>query len=363
MASHTTIIFFAPRMFAVEHSTACVAGCDGWRFVLLYRNYMLSVGHIALTVALTASMTHAQAADDEIILDPITVEGAAEDSILQSFDGYAAEAATSATRTPGDLRRTPRSVTVVGEDQIVDQGARTVEQAIGYAPGVATQTFGLDGRYDQFAIRGFDSQNAGNYRDGLPLRTFGFAAWRMDPFLAERIEVLRGPTADLYGANEPGGLVNSATKRPEFTFGGTARGSLFSEGGGELAVDVTGPVSDDFAYRLTGLFNETGTVFDEVDQGRILFSPSVIWQPSETTKLTFFGQYQKDDIGDTYVLLPEFGTAQTNPLGQFDNDLYTGNPDRNTIESEQSYVGYELEYGVGNGLTLLSRARFSSNDC
>ncbi|MFQ1700076.1 TonB-dependent siderophore receptor [Loktanella agnita] len=328
---------------------------------MLYRTYVLSIGPVALTFALSASAVSAQTAEAETVLDPIVVASADDDS-LDNFDGYTAEAATSATRTPGDLRTTPRSVSVIGEDQVRDQGARSIEQAIGYVPGVMPQTFGSDGRYDQYAIRGFDAQNAGYYRDGLPLRTFGYAAWRTEPFLLDRIEVLRGPTADLYGANEPGGLVNAITKRPEFEQSGTARGSLFGEGGGELALDVTGPVSDDFAYRLTGVFNESGTAFEEVDQGRIFFAPSVTWQPSDATKLTIYGQYQKDDIGDTYVLLPEYGTQHTNPLGQYGNDFYTGNPDRNTIESEQSYLGYEFEQDIGGGRTLLSRARIATND-
>ena len=328
---------------------------------MIQRNYLLSVGHIALLASLSAAQVHAQNSDTATVLDPINVQGD-DGALLESFEGYAAEAATSATRIPTDLKTTPRSVTVVGEEQMQDQGVRSIEQAIGYTPGVLAQTFGVDGRYDQYAIRGFDAQNTGYYRDGMPLRTFGYAAWRTEPFMLERLEVLRGPTADLYGANEPGGLVNAITKRPEFEQSGTVRGSLFGEGGGEVALDVTGPLSDDFAYRLTGVLNESGTLFDDVDQGRLLIAPSVTWQPSDATKLTIFGQYQKDDIGDTYVLLPEYGTLHHNPLGEYDNDFYTGNPDRNTIESEQNYLGYELEQGFGSGLTFLSRGRVATNE-
>lgn len=329
---------------------------------MLHRNYLLSVGHIAILASLGATQAHAQNSGPATVLDPINVQGASDDTVLDNFDGYSAEAASSATRIPGDLQTTPRSVTVVGQEQMQDQGIRSLEQAITYAPGVTTQTYGNDGRYDQYAIRGFDAQNSGHYRDGLPLRTFYYSGWRTEPFMVERVEVLRGPTADLYGSNEPGGLVNAITKRPEFDFGATVRGSVFDEGGSEIAGDVTGPLSTDLAYRMIGVFNDSGTEFDAVDQGRILFAPSITWQPSETTRLTLFGQYQKDDIADNYVLRPQYGTQERNPLGPFDEDIYPNDPDRNTIESEQSYLGYELEQDLGTNLTWLSRARFARNE-
>ena len=329
---------------------------------MLYRKYLLSVGHVALTVSLVANAAHAQTTDEIIVLDPIIVEGADDDALLESFDGYTAEGSSTATRIPTDLRTTPRSVTVIGQQQLEDQGVRTLDQALSYGAGVTAQTFGLDGRYDTFALRGFQSNTSSIYRDGMPLRSYQFAAWRVEPFMLDRIDVVRGPTADLYGSNEPGGVVNAVTKRPEFEDSGEVAARAFDQGGGEIGLDFTGPLSNDVAYRAIGVFNQSGTVFDEVDQGRILFAPSVTWRPSDQAKLTVFGQYQKDEVPDSYALVPAFGSIFDNPLGQFDNDFYTGDEDFNTIETEQSYLGYELEQSLGSNLKWLSRARIAQND-
>lgn len=325
-------------------------------------NKILTVGSLALSISAATNVALAQSAGDEIQLEPINVVGGDETS-LENVEGFAAEAASSATRgLPGDLAKTPRSVSVITTEQLEAQGVSTLEEAIAYTPGLMPQTFGMDGRYDQFAIRGFESQNSSNYRDGMPLRTYNFAGWRTETYGLERIEVLRGPTADLYGANEPGGLVNSVTKRPKFTFGSEIQGKLFGHGGGEVAFDVTGPVNDVLAYRFVGVLNDSGTVFDDVDQSRIYLAPSFTWKATDRTNITVFAQYQKDEVADSYVLVPQYGSQLPNPVASYGADFYTGDPNRNSIETTQNYIGYELDHELTDALTFRSRARFARND-
>ncbi|MBV1897438.1 MAG: TonB-dependent siderophore receptor [Rhodobacteraceae bacterium] len=323
---------------------------------------ILTAGPLLLSIGLAAQTAYAQSEEDEIILEPITVEGAQSDP-YQYVEGYAAEASVSANRgLPSDLATAPRSVSVITDQQITDQGAMSIEEAIAYTPGVTTQTYGADGRYDQFAIRGFSAHTSGIYRDGMPLRTYGWGAWRTETFGLERIEVLRGATSSLYGSNEPGGLVNAITKRPKFEHNVELLARTSAYGGLEMGVDVTDALSDTVAYRFVGLAGKTGTIYDEVDESRLYFAPSLTWSPSDLTNLTLFAQYQKDEVGDTYVLVPQYGSQLPNPLGQYDNDFYSNNPDRNTIETTQSYVGYEFDHELENGLTFRSRARYADND-
>lgn len=317
---------------------------------------------LLLSAGIGSAPAIAQDEKDIVQLDPIYIAGE-EDEPLKNIEGYTAEAAGTAVRgLPGDLKTTPRSVTVINENQIEDQGARTIEEAIAYTPGVSIENYGQDGRYDQYAIRGFSSNTSSLYRDGMPLRTYGWGAWRTELWGTDRIEVLRGATADLYGANQPGGLVNAITKRPLFEQFSQARATLFGYGGAEVAFDVTGPLSDTFAYRFVGLYNDSGTVFDDVDEGRIYLAPSVTWQPTDRTKLNIFAQYQKDDVPDSYVIVPEYGSLRFNPVAEYTNSTYSNDPNQNTITSTQSYIGYEFEHAFENGLTFRSRARISRND-
>ncbi|MCV6595851.1 MAG: TonB-dependent siderophore receptor [Mangrovicoccus sp.] len=320
----------------------------------------LSVGSL-FVLAMGAQPSLAQDGEPLEPLEPITIS--LGEGNLGSVTGFAAEASGTALRgLPADLARTPRSVTVITPKQAEEQGARTLQDTLAYTPGVAAGTFGSDGRYDQFTIRGFDSQNSSNYRDGMPLRTYGFTSWRTEVFGMERIEVLRGPTADLFGANAPGGLVNAVSKRPEFAFGGEVQGSLFNHGGGELALDVTGPASENLAYRLVALFNDSGTQYSEADKRRIYLAPSFTWRASERTNVTVFAQYQKDDIPDSYVLVPQYGSQLPNPIAHYGNDFYSGDPYRNTVESTQNYIGYELDHEITDSVTFRSRARYAKAD-
>ncbi|MEM9582886.1 MAG: TonB-dependent siderophore receptor [Pseudomonadota bacterium] len=274
-----------------------------------------------------------------------------------------AEAANSAgSRVPADPSTLPRAVTVLPRELFEAQGARTMEEAVAYSPGIVTETYGQDNRYDEYVLRGFEAQIGGTYRDGMPLRTLDWASWRTEPFGLESVNILRGPTSDLYGTNQPGGLINGVTKRPRFTYAGTVRGVATSDGGTELGVDFTGPLSDSVAYRFVGLLNKSGSVYDAVDTGRIYFAPSLTFSPSDDTTLTVYGQYQKDDVGDSYVLVPQYGSLRPNSVARYGPGTYTGNPNKNTIETTQNYIGYEFEQRVAPSLSFVSRARVSDND-
>lgn len=326
------------------------------------RNPVLTAGPLVISVGLAVQTAHAQTAGEEVVLDTIVVQGDQDES-LENVESYAAQSADTATRgLPADIATTPRSISVITSEQITDQGATTLEQSISYAAGVTTQTFGADGRYDQFAIRGFEVQNSNIYRDGMPLRLYGFAGWRTETFGVERVEVLRGPSSSLYGASQPGGLVNVITKRPRFENSTELLARTSEHGGLELGIDTIAAASDDLAYRFVFLGGETGTQFDETDQSRIYFAPSVTWAPSDATNLTVFAQYQRDDVPDSYILVPQYGSQLPNPVLSYDNEFYSNNPNRNDIETTQSYVGYELDHEFGDGFTFRSRARYADNE-
>jgi len=305
----------------------------------------------------SATASGAVGSDDATVLQPIILS-----SGQSSEDSYSLDSSATATRISADIQKTPRSVNVVTQRQMIDRGVSDLEEAIAYSPGVATGLYGNDDRYDQYVIRGFETQNVGTYRDGMPLRTFGWAAWRTEPFGLERLDILRGPTSDLYGSNEPGGLVNAVTKRPNFEPSNTVFGRLSSYGGTEAGIDSTGPIGDDFDYRFVGVANRSGTNYDEVDQGRFYVAPSLTWKPEDTTSLTLFAEIQRDDVGDSWSVVPEYGSRRHNPLGHFSPDTYTGLADHNSVKTRQTTIGYEFEHEFETGITFHSKARYAEND-
>src|SRR5690606_190448 len=115
------------------------------------------------------------------------------------------------TDTP--LLETPQAVTVVTADQITDQGAMNVQDALNYAAGVRSDAYGQDSRGDSVRIRGSDPTE---YLDGLR-QSFNYytSTSRTEPYSLERIEVLRGPSAMLFGQGSTAGVINLVSKRPQ----------------------------------------------------------------------------------------------------------------------------------------------------
>ena len=292
------------------------------------------------------------------LLDPINVIGA------RSVNGYVPRTARTATRISTDLMETPRAVSVVTSEQMEDLPSMTLEDAISYAPGVVINAYGLDKRYDEFIVRGFEQQTTGTYRDGMVLRTFAWAAWRTEPFGVERIEIFRGTTGDLYGANEPGGLVNTISKRPKSEFEGEVKSTFFGFGGYELAGDVTGPIDEagKFSYRLVAVVKDAKTETEKVTDKRYYFAPSVTYTPNADTSVTILTQFQKDTFGDSYQLYPDYGTLYNNPAGNIEPGTFYGDENHNTIKTDQLSIGYELEHKLTDNLTFRSKARYGDND-
>jgi iron complex outermembrane receptor protein len=96
-----------------------------------------------------------------------------------------------------------------------DQGVRTLNDAIQYTAGLRSNTAGANPADDSLAVRGFSQFSGAFYLDGMrlmPMGTLGF--FGVEPYGAERVEVLKGPSSVLYGQTAPGGIVNFVAKRP-----------------------------------------------------------------------------------------------------------------------------------------------------
>ena len=174
-----------------------------------------------------------------------------------SFPGYAANRTLSGTKTNTPLNEIPQSISVVGKDQIRDQKPQKIDEIVRYTPGIRGETFGADTRNDWFLIRGFPAQQDGYFLDGLMLFNTAYATWKLQPFGLERLEVLRGPTAALYGGGSPGGIVNAVSKLPpaeplrylEFGVNNYGNRYVSFDLGGPLQI---APQDGQLFYRLVG---------------------------------------------------------------------------------------------------------------
>lgn len=144
-------------------------------------------------------------ADDSYQLQPVTVEAAPTQSAFAPVPGYFASHASTASKTDRAILETAQSISVVTAGQIADRKVDRVEDAVAYSAGVRTGGSGLDPRFDQINIRGFDTTMSADFLDGLRQPYNGWLSiYATEAFALERIEVLKGPASVLYGQISPG---------------------------------------------------------------------------------------------------------------------------------------------------------------
>lgn len=318
---------------------------------------------VALVFALAAPVALAQtspspdggdaAADRATTLDHVVVEGMA-------VEGYKAANARSATKTDTPISETPQAITVVTRERMSDQGAQSVQDALNYAAGVRSDAYGLDSRGDWTVIRG---SSPSEYLDGLR-NAFNYytSSARTDPYMLERIEVLRGPASMLFGQGSTAGIVNLVSKRPQAETRREIGVQIGSYDRRQLNADFTGPLSDDgtWLYRLIGVYRDSETQVDQVDDDRRLFAPSLTWKPSEDTSLTLQLRWQRDRTGSTSQFFGWSGLLAPNPNGRVPSHRYIGNPGDH-YDTDRSTAGWLFEHRFNENWSVRQSFRAARN--
>lgn len=202
-------------------------------------------------------------------------------------EGYSPAAATSATKSSAPLRDIPQAVNVVPQQIIRDQAARSIQDVLRNVPGVSMSNG--DGQRDQVTIRGF-SAIADQFIDGIR----DDALYFRDLSNIERIEVLKGPAAVLYGRGSSGGLINRVTKKPQEGRFGELTLNAGSYGLKRTSFDANTGIADGIAVRLTGAYEDSGSFRQQGFIERHSIAPSVSAALGAATRLLVQGEFAKD---------------------------------------------------------------------
>lgn len=210
---------------------------------------------------------------------------------------YRIDSADSAIGIDLKLLETPAAVSVITEDLLKDQQVNNVDDALRNVAGVTKFKTGNGGE-EKFSIRGFDASQS-IYKDGArinnPLNASNIPS--TETANIERIEVLKGPSALLYGQGEPGGIINYFTKRPELSRGANIEVLYGSDSFKKAEFDATGALDDNerFAGRMVGAYEDTDSFRNEVFRKRLLLNPSLAWLPDERSKVVIGYEYIDDE--------------------------------------------------------------------
>ena len=268
---------------------------------------------------------------------------------------------SGATKTSTAIAETAQSVSVIERAELDARGVQSLNDAMRYVAGVSLESSGIDNRVDDFRIRGFD---AGSWANNVTLdgmRAPQGSQWNrsmFDSWNLARVEVLKGPSAVMYGQMAPGGMVNQVSKTPTPDQEQLLRLGVDANGQYSAAFDV-GAGSGDNAHlgRLVGLYRNGNTQIKHTEQEHWFLAPSYTWQIAERTRLTLLGMYQKDDGGSTYQFLPMASTLQPTQYGYMKNTTFIGEPGWNTFNRTLWTAGWMFEHAFNDHLTLIQNAR------
>ena len=323
-----------------------------------------SLTHIFLLSSFV-SVGSASAQETATQLKPIIIHGTDTDGSSNTIN---VKTARSATKTSTPIIETPQSISTITRKQLDDQSPQTVSEALRYTAGVLSDR-DSNSRYDSVFLRGFGAfgtaTNYVNYLDGLKLqRGQAFATPSIDPFLLDRVDVLKGPSALLYGQVSPGGLVNQVSRQPSDIQSHEVRLEVGTDGRVQSGLYSTGPVTSDgnVQYGIGIIGRSSGTRYDDVDEKRFGVAPSIKWQPDADTSLTISGYYQRDPEGGYFnSIYPKF-LAPSDYSGFLGRDLNIGDPNYDSFTRTQYGLGYQFEHTFDENVTYRSNFRYSGID-
>ncbi|HBQ2463924.1 TPA: ferrichrome porin FhuA [Klebsiella aerogenes] len=327
-------------------------------------NHSLRKIAVVVATAVSGMSVYAQAAEqpkEETLV--VTAAPASQESAWGPAPTIAAKRSATATKTDTPIEKTPQSISVVTNEEMQMHQFQSVKEALGYTPGVTVSSRGASNTYDFVIIRGFSSVglNQNNYLDGLKLQGDFYNDAVVDPYMLERVEVMRGPTSVLYGKSNPGGIVSMVSKRPtteplkevQFKMG---TDNLFQTG-----FDFSDALDEDgvFSYRLTGGARSNNEQQQNAEQQRYAIAPSFSWRPDDKTNFTFLSYFQNEPETGYYGWLPKEGTVQPLPNGGHLPTSFNEGATNNTYSRNQKMVGYSFEHGFNDTFTVRQNLRFS----
>ncbi len=261
------------------------------------------------------------------------------------------EQEASGLKTGTALRDTPQSVVTLDRERLDDQGVQQLGEALRYVPGV---TLGQgEGHRDQVILRG-QASTADFYLDGLR----DDAQYYRPLYNIERIEILKGANALLFGRGGGGGVVNRVSKAPGFSRNsGLLAGSGTKFGAWSLAGDGNLVLGSGAALRLNATYEAFDNHRDFFGGHFIGVAPTLGFELDDRTKVTLAYEYDHDDrVIDRGV--PALGNR---PLTGFDRTFF-GSPTLNHGTVDAHFARLRVEHELADGLSLDATGQFATYD-
>ena len=263
---------------------------------------------------------------------------------------YGVKVISSATKTNTDIKNVPQALTIVSSAQIGDQQLRSVGDLLLFVPGASYNSG--EGNRDTLVLRG-NSSTADFFVDGVRDDVQYFR----DFYNVDRVEVLKGPNAMIFGRGGGGGVLNRVLKKPSFN---VARGATVAGdgwGARRFTADLDQPLSNAIALRLNGLYENSDSFRRHVELKRYGINPTAALLAGPATRIDLSYEYFHDRrTADRGV--PADGDE---PLRGHTRTFF-GDPDKSFAKADVNLATLAVEHRFAEGLTLKNRTMFGAYD-
>jgi catecholate siderophore receptor len=322
--------------------------------------FRASLVALLATTSLVASPALAVDADVTDTAAEVSADQGQTIVVTGQREEYGVKSTSTATKTDTDIKDIPQALTVISESQIEDQQLRSIADVLYFVPG-ATPGTGESNR-DQITLRG-NSTTADFFVNGIRDDVQYFR----DFYNVDRIEVLKGPNAMIFGRGGGGGIVNRVTKRSSLNEYRQLVGGVDSYGGFRLTGDVDQPLAENVGVRVNAMYENGDSFRRHVDLKRYGINPTVGIQAGPDTRIDLSYEYLHDRrTTDRGVPSDARGGAATidnpvEPLDGFDKTFF-GDPDNSYAKADVHLASFAVEHQFGEGLTLRNRTLYGDYD-
>jgi catecholate siderophore receptor len=263
---------------------------------------------------------------------------------------YGVRTTSAATRTNTAIRDIPQALTVISSGQIADQQLRSISDLLNFVPGASYNSG--EGNRDAIVLRG-NSSTADFFIDGVRDDVQYFR----DFYNIDRIEVLKGPNAMIFGRGGGGGIVNRVLKRPSLNPYRALTSSGDGWGGFRLTGDVDQPLGANAGVRLNAVYEDGDSFRHHVDLKRYGLNPTAAVLVGPDTRIDLSYEYFHDRrTADRGV--PADGDE---PIRGHTRTFF-GDPDISFARANVNLATVAAEHDFGGGLTLRNRTMFGDYD-
>ncbi|MGE8496218.1 MAG: TonB-dependent siderophore receptor [Pseudomonas sp.] len=269
--------------------------------------------------------------------------------------GYRATRSSSATRTDTALEEIPQTISVVPAQVFEDLNTTRIDRALDFAGGVSRQNNFGGLTFLNYSVRGFTTGEL--YKNGFAINRGSYSS--PDASGIERIEVLKGPAASLYGRGDPGGMVNIVTKKPQAEAFTRLNASAGSWDRYRTSLDVNTPLNEDGSLlsRVNLALEDNQSFRDHVGNSRQIVSPAFSWQISPDTHLLLESEFSRtESVFDRGIPAPN------NQVGAVKRSTFLGEPNDGEIHNNNQMIQLTLEHYLNDDWKLRLANHYSQGN-